>query len=62
MADKPRTSLCPSVSVADITDCATSPAYMHRTVLVCSGLLLQSASGETEADLGNEKWPKIWMY
>ena len=26
VADKPCTSRCPSVSVADITDCATSPA------------------------------------
>ena len=26
MAEKPRTSGCPSVSVADITDYATSPA------------------------------------
>ena len=26
VADKPRTSQCPSMSVADITDCATSPA------------------------------------
>ena len=31
VADKPRTSQCSSVSVADITDCATSPAgiYTH---------------------------------
>ena len=29
LADKPRASLYPSVSVADITDCATTPAYCY---------------------------------
>ena len=29
VADKPRTSWCPSVSVADITDCATSPTLIY---------------------------------
>ena len=28
VADKPPTSQCPSVSVADITDCANSPAKL----------------------------------
>ena len=38
MADKPRTSQCPSVSVADIIDCTTSPAiYLNNVTWVGSG-------------------------
>ena len=33
MADKPLTSQCPSVSVADITDCATSPVDLPTLLL-----------------------------
>ena len=33
MADKPSTSRCPSVSVADITDCVTSPAFFTGSLM-----------------------------
>ena len=36
MADKPHTSQCPSMSVADITDWATSPAKVKILDFVCA--------------------------
>ena len=37
VADKPHTSQCPSMSVADITDCTTSPAMIQQRPRIIVG-------------------------
>ena len=66
VADKPHTSCCPSVSVADITACATSPARFLNLLIIFFGKKIMAFERENfETAMGKDgvqPYIYVWLF